>query len=387
MKKIILFFSLFITLQSVAQEGIRFEHCSWAEAKTKAQKEKKLIFIDFYTQWCGPCLNMAQTIFTLGSVGNFYNEHFICLKIDAETGEGIELARKYQVSSFPTFVFVDPKTEEALHLSGSNQDRETFLYTGQAALDPQKRSGYLQKQRKAGNTQPEFLFNYARYAASRYDRNTSQECAEQLIRIPRYSLENPEMWNFFIKSIHGRDNKLFKTVCADIEKYRQLYGTKVVDNKLFQECNYCPDAAELAALPDFQGKTFLIRKNDADRLIQAEKYEEAARIIDQMIADPGDFQQELCTYFRFMCRQSVYKDFPPFWQDKCLEYSRYMAYNMPDRDEAITYFDYLSQLEHYLNTHPEIQQQLPDCLKNKPKYGAQELSMRPAQLKQKPKRK
>ena len=55
--------------------------------------------------------------------------------------------------------------------------------------------------------------------------------------------------------------------------------------------------------------------------------------------------------------------------------------------EAITYFDYLSQLEHYLNTHPEIQQQLPDCLKNKPKYGAQELSMRPAQLKQKPKKK
>ena len=39
--------------------------------------------------------------------------------------------------------------------------------------------------------------------------------------------------------------------------------------------------------------------------------------------------------------------------------------------EAITYFDYLSQLEHYLNTHPEIQQQVPDCLKNKPKYGAQ----------------
>lgn len=387
MKKIILFFSLFIALQSVAQEGIQFEHCSWAEAKAKAQKEKKLIFIDFYTQWCGPCLNMAQTIFTLGSVGNFYNDHFICLKIDAEAGEGVELARKYRVASFPTFVFADPKTEEALHLSGSNQDRETFLYTGQSALDLQKRSGYLQEQRKAGNTQPEFLFNYARYSASRYDRKTSQECAEQLIQMPGYSLENPEMWNFFIKSIHGRDNKLFQAVCSDIEKYRKLYGVQAVDSKLFQEANYCPDAAELAALPDFNGKTFLIQKNDADRLIQSEKYEEAARIIDQMLANPGDFQQELCMYFRFMCRQSVYKDFPPFWQDKCLEYSRYMAYNMPDRDEAITYFDYLSQLEHYLNTHPEIQQQLPDCLKNTPKYGAQELSMRPAQLKQKPKRK
>ena len=106
-----------------------------------------------------------------------------------------------------------------------------------------------------------------------------------------------------------------------------------------------------------------------------------------MVADPGAFREELCIYFRFMTRSATYKDYPEFWKEKCLEYSRYMAYNMPDRDEAITYFDYLSQLEHYLNTHPEIQQQLPDCLKNKPKYGAQELSMRPAQLKQKTKKK
>ena len=79
MKKLIFLFSLFIAFQAVAQEGIRFRHCSWEEAKAMAKKEKKPIFIDFYTQWCGPCLNMAENIFTLGSVGNFYNDHFVCL--------------------------------------------------------------------------------------------------------------------------------------------------------------------------------------------------------------------------------------------------------------------------------------------------------------------
>jgi len=128
MKKLIFLFGLFIAFQAVAQEGIRFRHCSWEEAKAMAKKEKKPIFIDFYTQWCGPCLNMAENIFTLGSVGNFYNDHFVCLKIDAETGEGVELAKKYEVASFPTFVFVNPKTEKAIHISGSNQDRETFLH-------------------------------------------------------------------------------------------------------------------------------------------------------------------------------------------------------------------------------------------------------------------
>ena len=42
MKKLIFLFSLFIAFQAVAQEGIRFRHCSWEEAKAMAKKEKKL---------------------------------------------------------------------------------------------------------------------------------------------------------------------------------------------------------------------------------------------------------------------------------------------------------------------------------------------------------
>ena len=386
MKKLIFLFSLFIAFQAVAQEGIRFRHCSWEEAKAMAKKEKKPIFIDFYTQWCGPCLNMAENIFTLGSVGNFYNDHFVCLKIDAETGEGVELAKKYEVASFPTFVFVNPKTEKAIHISGSNQDRETFLFTGASALDPKKTSVYLMEQQKAGNTKPEFLLDYAYYAASRYNRTESEKCAEQLITKPGYSLENPKVWALFVKSIHGRDNKLFKMLCSDIDKYRKIHGTQAVDSKLFKECNYCPDAAELAAIPDFEGKTFLTRKNEADRLISAEKYEEAARLIDQMVADPGAFREELCIYFSYLSRSATYKDFAEFCYDKCLEYSRYMAYNMSNRDDATTHFDYANQLEHFIRTNPEIQKHLPEFLQNQPKYGVKEYSMRPEKLKAKPKR-
>lgn len=71
-----------------AQEGIQFKKCSWNEALEVARKENKIIFIDFYTEWCGPCYNMAQQVFVLHSVGSFYNSNFISLKIDAEKGEG-----------------------------------------------------------------------------------------------------------------------------------------------------------------------------------------------------------------------------------------------------------------------------------------------------------
>ncbi|MFR7824150.1 MAG: hypothetical protein ACLU30_13855 [Odoribacter splanchnicus] len=51
MKKLIFLFSLFIAFQAVAQEGIRFRHCSWEEAKAMAKKEKKPIYRFHTHRW------------------------------------------------------------------------------------------------------------------------------------------------------------------------------------------------------------------------------------------------------------------------------------------------------------------------------------------------
>ena len=72
-----------------------------------AKKEKKMIFVDCYTSWCGPCKMLAKNIFTQDSVADFYNANFICFQIDMEKGEGPELARKYGVAAFPTLLYVD----------------------------------------------------------------------------------------------------------------------------------------------------------------------------------------------------------------------------------------------------------------------------------------
>lgn len=87
--------------------GIKFEKASFADLLAKAKQENKLIFLDCYTVWCGPCRMMANTVFTDAKVGDFFNAHFINAKIDMEKGEGVELAKRYQVDAYPTMMFID----------------------------------------------------------------------------------------------------------------------------------------------------------------------------------------------------------------------------------------------------------------------------------------
>src|SRR3989339_764670 len=100
MRKTILFSLLcwitatLIPCSSFAQDGIKFETGSWKEVLEKARTEKKLVFIDVYTSWCGPCKLMAKDIFPSKSVGDVFNKNFINYKIDAEKGEGVAIAKK-----------------------------------------------------------------------------------------------------------------------------------------------------------------------------------------------------------------------------------------------------------------------------------------------------
>lgn len=64
------------------QQGIRFEHgLTWNEIKDKAKAENKYIFVDCYTTWCAPCMYMAQKVFTEPEVGDYFNQHFLNIKL------------------------------------------------------------------------------------------------------------------------------------------------------------------------------------------------------------------------------------------------------------------------------------------------------------------
>lgn len=88
------------------KRGIQFFEGSWQEALEKAKKENKMIFLDAYASWCGPCKMMKLNTFTNKSVGKFYNSNFINVAIDMEKPDGLALAEKYNIEAYPSLLFI-----------------------------------------------------------------------------------------------------------------------------------------------------------------------------------------------------------------------------------------------------------------------------------------
>jgi len=87
--------------------GIQFHRGTWEDALHLAKKENKLIFLDVYATWCGPCKKLKKTTFSDKEVGNLFNKTFINVSLDAEQGDGVVLAQKYQIEAYPTLLFID----------------------------------------------------------------------------------------------------------------------------------------------------------------------------------------------------------------------------------------------------------------------------------------
>ena len=89
------------------ENGIQFVEPNWAKAIEQAKKEKKMIFVDAYTTWCGPCRMLKQNTFPDKAAGEFFNKHFINIALDMEKGDGLVFAEKYQIRAYPTLLIMD----------------------------------------------------------------------------------------------------------------------------------------------------------------------------------------------------------------------------------------------------------------------------------------
>ena len=121
-----------IAVFNVAGQGINFFKGNYQEALAKAAETNKMVFIDFYTEWCGPCKMMAKEVFTDKSVGEYYNGKFIAIQLNAEDPANKAVVKQFKISAYPTLAYVRSDGKVVLQKTGS-MSIEEFLKQGKVA--------------------------------------------------------------------------------------------------------------------------------------------------------------------------------------------------------------------------------------------------------------
>ena len=84
--------------------NVKFFAGSFESAKSKANQEGKLFFVEFYADWCTPCKWMDKTTFRDETVAQLLNDNYVPLKMDIESTEGSNLKQQYEVRMLPTIL-------------------------------------------------------------------------------------------------------------------------------------------------------------------------------------------------------------------------------------------------------------------------------------------
>jgi len=227
-------------------QGIKFEQDTFQNILAKAKKEKKLVFLDAFASWCGPCKMLERNIFPQKEVGDFYNTNFINAHFDMEKGEGISIARKYGINSYPTLLFIDGDGVIIYKTSGYMSVPE-FINIGKSAINPENKIENKIAKFNEGESNPEFLidlikntystdFSFAKKVAERYFLHKKpSELTKEDAGLLLYFTKSTEDVNFKYLTDNKAEVLKFipENVLNDFEKQMKLTTvfTKAIDEK------------------------------------------------------------------------------------------------------------------------------------------------------------
>lgn len=235
MKKLFLVI-LFITIVAVNQNfsqtrSIRFIEKPWSEIIAQSKQEKKLIFLDAFASWCGPCKWMASTIFTNDSVGDFYNSRFICVSLDMEKGEGKEIRARYDVRYYPTLLFINQEGEVVHKRVGAARLPSDYITMANTALNPRENLAYYLKKYQEGDNSDTFIPSFLQRLTDAYlpVQPVIQKYFDSKTEVEM--LSRP-CWEIMKKYVNDMNESRFDYLIKHQHEYGKIYGKDSVNNKI-----------------------------------------------------------------------------------------------------------------------------------------------------------
>ena len=145
----------FITLALIFNSNLilaqKIEWMSFSEAQEAQKKEPKKIFMDVYTEWCGPCKLLDKNTFQNPDVSRYIIENYYAVKFNAEGDEEIkyydqtftnpnfdpnrkgrntthQFTQFLGVKGYPTMVFFSENGDPIMPLVGYQKPKQIELF-------------------------------------------------------------------------------------------------------------------------------------------------------------------------------------------------------------------------------------------------------------------
>lgn len=183
-----------LSAQGTSHQGINYmdyKTCSISDVLKKAAAEKKYIFVDIWTPWCGVCKMMDRYIFPRKDVGELFNAKFVNITFDAEHPKWASVARNFNATSYPTMLILNPQGEVVWNIDNLGVPQEEDLKAPKSAVA---------------------------------DRLMTQaSLAEKQVTMPDSAFVDKENWSYLFHQGPGFDTKVFQRMIQLKDTLLKLY--------------------------------------------------------------------------------------------------------------------------------------------------------------------
>ncbi len=219
---------------ALGAQGIAFSEESYEQVLAQAKKQGKLVFVDAYAVWCGPCRRMSLDVFPQEEVGRFFNESFVSLKIDMEQAAGREFGKLFPVSSYPTLLFIDAEGQLVQRVVGA-QAPDKLVQQAQLALRKADNSDALAKRYQDGERDPKLVATYVK-TLNRAGK-PSLAVANDFLRGDDIDYTDADVIAVLYEGCVQADSRVFALLTENRAAVEKVYGAKAVAERIEDACD------------------------------------------------------------------------------------------------------------------------------------------------------
>jgi len=322
---------------------INFEKGAWEEVLEKAKKENKLIFMDAYASWCGPCKWMAKNTFKNDTIADFYNVQFVNYKLDMEKGQGPELAKKYKVSAYPNLLYINA-SGELMHRSCGALGTTEFLKLGKEAQNPETQFATLTKRYESESGKPEFLKKYLAVLSSSCLK--TDEVASQYFSTQKESeMLNENNWKMIQEYPGKTDSWEFGFVENHFQDYVSRFGKEEVESYISGV--YSKELYKLLQKNDKDGynnlkirvqkselsnKNLVLKSIEMERYFSEANYTQFAQAALEVLAMKKGNEPEMINnigwnFYEHVTDTKYLQELLPYMEEACQKQANYAFYD------------------------------------------------------------